>query len=116
SVYVYSKTRRLDPGPYGPRRDRRGRVDVRTAPDEGAVVGAQQVTDRFTELYGTAPQGVWAAPGRVNLIGEHTDYNDGFVMPFALPHRTTAAVSPRTDGILRLHSADADAPVAELTV
>jgi galactokinase len=79
-------------------------------------VGAQQVTDRFTELYGTAPQGVWAAPGRVNLIGEHTDYNDGFVMPFALPHRTTAAVSPRTDGILRLHSADADAPVAELTV
>ncbi|MFJ9664566.1 galactokinase [Streptomyces sp. NPDC101219] len=76
----------------------------------------QQVTDRFTELYGTAPQGVWAAPGRVNLIGEHTDYNDGFVMPFALPHRTTAAVSPRTDGILRLHSADADAPVAELTV
>ncbi|NED19459.1 galactokinase [Streptomyces sp. SID9913] len=79
-------------------------------------MGAQQVTDRFTELYGTAPQGVWAAPGRVNLIGEHTDYNDGFVMPFALPHRTTAAVSPRTDGILRLHSADADAPVAELTV
>ncbi|NEA85645.1 galactokinase [Streptomyces sp. SID7958] len=79
-------------------------------------MGAQQVTDRFTELYGAAPQGVWAAPGRVNLIGEHTDYNDGFVMPFALPHRTTAAVSPRTDGILRLHSADADAPVAELTV
>lgn len=79
-------------------------------------MGAQQVTDRFTELYGTAPQGVWAAPGRVNLIGEHTDYNDGFVMPFALPHRTTAAVSPRTDGILRLHSADVDAPVAELAV
>ncbi|NEC30649.1 galactokinase [Streptomyces sp. SID8111] len=77
---------------------------------------AQQVTDRFTELYGAPPQGVWAAPGRVNLIGEHTDYNDGFVMPFALPHRTTAAVSPRTDGILRLHSADAGAPVAELTV
>lgn len=80
------------------------------------MVAEQQVTDRFTELYGTAPQGVWAAPGRVNLIGEHTDYNDGFVMPFALPHRTTAAVSPRTDGILRLHSADVDAPVAELTV
>ncbi|MBM7091678.1 galactokinase [Streptomyces sp. S12] len=77
---------------------------------------AQQVTDRFTELYGAPPQGVWAAPGRVNLIGEHTDYNDGFVMPFALPHRTTAAVSPRTDGILRLHSPDAGAPVAELTV
>ncbi|MYR61583.1 galactokinase, partial [Streptomyces sp. SID625] len=51
-------------------------------------MGAQQVRDGFAELYGTAPEGVWAAPGRVNLIGEHTDYNDGFVMPFALPHVT----------------------------
>ena len=49
-------------------------------------MGAQQVAERFTELYGARPEGVWAAPGRVNLIGEHTDYNDGFVMPFALPH------------------------------
>jgi galactokinase len=39
----------------------------------------------------------WAAPGRVNLIGEHTDYNDGFVLPFALPHRTTVRASPRPD-------------------
>ncbi len=37
--------------------------------------------------------GVWAAPGRVNLIGEHTDYNDGFVLPFALPYRTTVTAS-----------------------
>ncbi len=57
-------------------------------------MGAQQVADRFAELYGAAPEGVWAAPGRVNLIGEHTDYNDGFVMPFALPHQAVAAVSP----------------------
>ncbi|MFG2882429.1 galactokinase [Streptomyces sp. NPDC048297] len=79
-------------------------------------MGAQQaqVRDRFAELYGAEPEGVWAAPGRVNLIGEHTDYNDGFVMPFALPHRVTAAVSRRTDGILRLHSADVDGDVVEL--
>ncbi|MEU6280887.1 galactokinase [Streptomyces sp. NPDC047028] len=77
-------------------------------------MGAQQVGVRFSELYGSAPEGVWAAPGRVNLIGEHTDYNDGFVMPFALPHRATAAVSRRTDGVVRLHSADIDAGVTEL--
>ncbi|MGW1913951.1 galactokinase [Streptomyces sp. NPDC002076] len=77
-------------------------------------MGAQQVAERFAELYGAAPEGVWAAPGRVNLIGEHTDYNDGFVMPFALPHRAIAAVSRRTDGILRLHSADVEGGVREL--
>ncbi|GAA2219740.1 galactokinase [Streptomyces nogalater] len=77
-------------------------------------MGAQQVADRFAELYGARPEGVWAAPGRVNLIGEHTDYNDGFVMPFALPHQAVAAVSRRTDGVLRLHSADIDGGVAQL--
>ncbi|MEU0003232.1 galactokinase [Streptomyces sp. NPDC006314] len=79
-------------------------------------MGAQQVAERFTELYGTAPQGVWAAPGRVNLIGEHTDYNDGFVMPFALPHQVIAAVSGRDDGVVRLHSADVEDGVAELSL
>ncbi|MEU2355349.1 galactokinase [Streptomyces misionensis] len=77
-------------------------------------MGAQQVAERFTELYGARPEGVWAAPGRVNLIGEHTDYNDGFVMPFALPHQAVAAVSRRDDGLLRLHSADMEGGVAEL--
>ncbi|MCQ9135318.1 galactokinase [Streptomyces hilarionis] len=77
-------------------------------------MGAEQVRDGFVELYGARPDGVWAAPGRVNLIGEHTDYNDGFVMPFALPHTAVAAVSRRTDGVLRLHSADLDTGVAEL--
>ncbi|WP_317443789.1 galactokinase [Streptomyces collinus] len=77
-------------------------------------MGAQQVRERFAELYGARPEGVWAAPGRVNLIGEHTDYNDGFVMPFALPHQATAAVSRRTDGVLRLHSADIGDTVVEL--
>ncbi|MFE4665102.1 galactokinase [Streptomyces sp. NPDC056716] len=69
-------------------------------------MSAENIADDFRALYGADPDGVWAAPGRVNLIGEHTDYNDGFVMPFALPHTTRAAVSRRTDGRLRLHSAD----------
>ncbi|MGW6736752.1 galactokinase [Streptomyces sp. NPDC055013] len=77
---------------------------------------AAAVAERFRELYGAEPEGVWAAPGRVNLIGEHTDYNDGFVMPFALPHTAVAAVSRRTDGALRLHSADVGGGVVELRV
>ncbi|MFF9109604.1 galactokinase [Streptomyces sp. NPDC014805] len=79
-----------------------------------AVAG--EVAERFKQLYGADPEGVWAAPGRVNLIGEHTDYNDGFVMPFALPHTAVAAVSRRDDGLLRLHSADLEGGVAELRV
>jgi galactokinase len=47
----------------------------------------------FVAVYGAEPDGVWAAPGRVNLIGEHTDYNDGFVLPFALPQRTVVGAS-----------------------
>ncbi|MEU9650523.1 galactokinase [Streptomyces sp. NPDC048110] len=77
---------------------------------------AETVGERFRELYGAQPEGVWAAPGRVNLIGEHTDYNDGFVMPFALPHTAVAAVSRRDDGVLRLHSADITADPVELRV
>ncbi|MGC0331456.1 galactokinase [Streptomyces sp. SAI-170] len=77
-------------------------------------MGAVEVRDGFTALYGAEPEGVWSAPGRVNLIGEHTDYNDGFVMPFALPHTATAAVSRREDGVVRLHSADLDGGVVEL--
>ncbi|MBC6447634.1 galactokinase [Actinokineospora xionganensis] len=54
----------------------------------------------FRQKHGRAPAGVWSAPGRVNLIGEHTDYNDGFVLPFALPFRIAVAASPRDDGML----------------
>ncbi|WP_461296435.1 galactokinase [Streptomyces harbinensis] len=63
-------------------------------------------------LYGSAPEGIWTAPGRVNLIGEHTDYNDGFVMPLALPHSATATVSRRADGVLRVHSREIGTPPA----
>ncbi|GAA2903447.1 galactokinase [Streptomyces mexicanus] len=81
-----------------------------------AAEQAMRVRDGFEALYGGEPDGVWAAPGRVNLIGEHTDYNDGFVMPFALPHTAVAAVALRTDGVLRLHSADMPGDPVELRV
>jgi galactokinase len=64
-------------------------------------VGA--LRSRFSALYGSEAA-VFRAPGRVNLIGEHTDYNDGFVMPAAIGLSAYVAAGPRTDRILRLHS------------
>ena len=60
------------------------------------------------QVFGTPAEGVWSAPGRVNLIGEHTDYNDGYVLPFAINRRTVATVSARTDTIMRVASSHAD--------
>ncbi|GAA1974700.1 galactokinase [Microbacterium pumilum] len=51
----------------------------------------------------STPQ-TWSAPGRVNLIGEHTDYNDGFVLPFAIQHRTHVELTPRDDRVIRVSS------------
>jgi galactokinase len=67
-----------------------------------------QAADAFRALTGGDPTGVWTAPGRINLIGEHTDYNDGFVLPFAIPQAAYLAASPRTDGRWRLRSVDLD--------
>src|ERR1700678_545412 len=61
------------------------------------------VGQRFVELFGTSPK-IYQAPGRVNLIGEHTDYNDGFVMPAAIDFRTLVAVGPRPDRKLVIES------------
>ena len=66
---------------------------------------AQQTAAGFEARFGYAAAGVWSAPGRVNLIGEHTDYNLGFVFPFAINRRTYAAVALRTDGVARVASA-----------
>lgn len=66
----------------------------------------QAVVDHFTALTGAPPVGVWAAPGRINLIGEHTDYNGGFVLPFAIPQAAYLAASPRPDHRWRFVSLD----------
>ncbi|MDR6613935.1 galactokinase [Leifsonia sp. 1010] len=66
------------------------------------------VRDDFAEVFGREPDGVWSAPGRVNLIGEHTDYNLGFVLPFAINRRTVAAVGARDDRVIRVGSTFAD--------
>jgi galactokinase len=67
---------------------------------------------RFTDEHGREPAGVWVAPGRVNLIGEHTDYNDGFVLPMAIPEAVYVAAAPRDDGRLVASSVQADGVLA----
>jgi galactokinase len=74
-----------------------------------------EVAETFAELFGTEPAGIWSAPGRVNLIGEHTDYNDGFVLPFAINRRTVVALGLRDDGVIRVASGFAD-EVAEIAL
>lgn len=67
--------------------------------------GADRVRKVFEDAFGYEPQAIHSAPGRVNVIGEHTDYNGGYALPMALPHRTFAAVAKRDDRIVRLVSA-----------
>ena len=66
--------------------------------------GVSRATKLFVDMYATAPEGVWAAPGRVNLIGEHTDYNGGHVFPCALTIGTYMAARKRDDRKLRFYS------------
>lgn len=73
-----------------------------------APLTASQLAARFTEAFGAEPDGVWMAPGRVNLIGEHTDYNEGFVLPFAIDKTARIAVRTRPDSVLRLLSTYGD--------
>jgi galactokinase len=67
-----------------------------SAPDDG------RLTEAFTARYGVPPTHLSRAPGRVNLIGEHTDYNDLPVLPMALQREVRMAVRPRDDGLVRL--------------
>jgi galactokinase len=71
---------------------------------ELAASAQSSLAQSFSDAFGSDPSGVWSAPGRVNLMGEHTDYNAGLCLPIALPHRTYAAVRLREDRRLRLLS------------
>jgi len=92
-------------------------------PAASVPAGRRALADRaarwFRECYGREPEGVWFTPGRVNLVGEHTDYNEGFVLPFALGQGVAAAAAQREDGVLALRTrrdpaASAEIPLARL--
>jgi galactokinase len=72
------------------------------ATDSAAVTGL--AVRAFTDAYRRRPDVTWSAPGRANLIGEHTDYNDGFVLPFAITQRTAVAAARRDDGMITVGS------------
>jgi galactokinase len=71
---------------------------------------ADEARTAFARWWDREPAVVARAPGRVNLIGEHTDYNRGLVLPVALPHATYAALAPREDDTVRIASAEQDEP------
>ncbi len=77
----------------------------RTGPMNNMPSASRLVAEKFSKLHGE-PVGIFRAPGRVNLIGEHTDYNDGFVMPAALPFYTYVAGGSRPDRTLSVYSID----------
>ncbi|WP_369139907.1 galactokinase [Modestobacter versicolor] len=82
----------------------------------GAQEQAELAVAELLKAWDAEPDGVWAAPGRVNLIGEHVDYNGGRCLPMALTRVTAAAVRRRDDGVVRLASTDPDAPSFEGTL
>ncbi|MDR2373877.1 MAG: galactokinase [Bifidobacteriaceae bacterium] len=75
--------------------------------------GAARAAEGFRAQFGAEPTGVWAAPGRVNLIGEHTDYNGGLSAPIALAHRTFFAAARAGDDRCRLSSTMSPGQVVE---
>lgn len=69
--------------------------------------------EQFEQVFSAAPSALFFAPGRVNLIGEHTDYNDGFVLPCAINFGTWLAIRPRTDAVVRIVAGDLDNRTSE---
>jgi len=76
----------------------------------------EELAERFAARFGSTPEGVWRAPGRVNLIGEHTDYNGGFVLPFAIQLDARVAARRSEDGLVSCSSVEmGEAPTAGVT-
>jgi len=71
------------------------------------MIDLQKLSETFAEMSAEAPR-FFSAPGRVNLIGEHTDYNEGFVLPIAIDRRTVVAAARRNDRTIRVRSIDFD--------
>ncbi len=69
---------------------------------------ARALRATYAEIAGSEPEGLWFGPGRVNLIGEHTDYNDGFVLPFALDKMAVVAAGRRDDDLVVMYSLELD--------
>jgi galactokinase len=84
------------------------------APERATTASA--LAAGFRDAFGADPAGVWSAPGRVNLIGEHVDYTGGLCLPLALPHRTFVALRPRTDGVVRVRSRQESAGEVEVAL
>ncbi|HTT91123.1 MAG TPA: galactokinase [Acidimicrobiales bacterium] len=74
----------------------------------GATLAMSTAAERFSDLVGRHPEGIWGAPGRVNLIGEHTDYNAGLALPFAIDRATVVAAARRPDRTVRVYSTNLD--------
>jgi len=89
-------------------------MDENQPPERKADEGRDQIlahlSAAFEGKFGVPPTRFFRAPGRVNLIGEHTDYNDGFVLPLAINREVLMAVRPRPDRVVRALSLQADAP------
>lgn len=81
----------------------RAAVELSAAPERSAA--ADRAAELFEDAFGYAPDGVWSAPGRVNIIGEHVDYQDGLCLPMAISHRCFAAAARTPTNRLRLRSA-----------
>jgi galactokinase len=79
-------------------------------------MSSNRVTDLFRETYGREPDGVFSAPGRVNLIGEHTDYNGGLVLPFAIDARARIAAGRADSSTVRVVSAQKPGEVVSVAL